>query len=105
MTNEKITPEEAGKMIFPFDVAGIRKEMARLLGTPKCGNFVKQLLDLVSRNAQPANKPVAGGDVIRAPQIVPTGRNLHGFDPFRLPSAFAVADGRAQAEAQRDERY
>ncbi len=43
-------------------------------------------------------RPVAGGDVIRAPSIVPTGRNLHGFDPFRLPSAFAVADGRAQAE-------
>ena len=43
-------------------------------------------------------RPVAGGDVIRAPSIVPTGRNLHGFDPFRLPSAFAVADGRAQAD-------
>jgi magnesium chelatase subunit H len=42
--------------------------------------------------------PVAGGDVLRSPNILPTGRNLHGFDPFRIPSAFAVADGRAQAE-------
>ncbi len=42
-------------------------------------------------------RPVAGGDLIRSPQILPTGRNLHGFDPFRLPSAFAVADGAAQA--------
>ncbi len=42
--------------------------------------------------------PVSGGDVIRSPQILPTGRNIHGFDPFRLPSAFAVMDGRAQAE-------
>ncbi|MCQ0986367.1 magnesium chelatase subunit H [Jiella marina] len=43
-------------------------------------------------------RPVPGGDLLRTPQIVPTGRNLHGFDPFRIPSAFAVADGRRQAE-------
>jgi magnesium chelatase subunit H len=43
-------------------------------------------------------RPVAGGDVIRNPDVVPTGRNIHGFDPFRLPSAFAVIDGTAQAE-------
>ncbi|MEM1364414.1 MAG: cobaltochelatase subunit CobN, partial [Pseudomonadota bacterium] len=42
-------------------------------------------------------RPVSGGDVVRSPEIVPTGRNLHGFDPFRLPSAFAVADGARQA--------
>lgn len=42
--------------------------------------------------------PVAGGDLIRDPEILPTGRNIHGFDPFRLPSAFAVADGARQAE-------
>ena len=29
---------------------------------------------------------------------MPTGRNVHGFDPFRIPSAFAVADGARQAE-------
>ncbi|GJD99135.1 magnesium chelatase subunit H [Methylobacterium isbiliense] len=42
--------------------------------------------------------PVAGGDVLRTPAILPTGRNLHGFDPYRIPSAFALADGRAQVE-------
>ncbi|RST86239.1 magnesium chelatase subunit H [Aquibium carbonis] len=42
-------------------------------------------------------RPVSGGDLIRSPQILPTGRNLHGFDPFRLPSAFALADGALQA--------
>jgi magnesium chelatase subunit H len=42
--------------------------------------------------------PVSGGDLIRTPSILPTGRNVHGFDPFRLPSAFAVADGAAQAQ-------
>ncbi len=43
-------------------------------------------------------RPVSGGDILRAPEILPTGRNIHGFDPFRLPSAFAVKDGFAQAQ-------
>ncbi len=42
-------------------------------------------------------RPVPGGDLIRSPDILPTGRNLHGFDPFRIPSAFAVQDGARQA--------
>ncbi|MEM8799320.1 MAG: magnesium chelatase subunit H [Pseudomonadota bacterium] len=41
--------------------------------------------------------PAPGGDLIRAPEILPTGRNVHGFDPFRLPSVFAMRDGAAQA--------
>ncbi|MFK7837184.1 MAG: cobaltochelatase subunit CobN [Sulfitobacter sp.] len=43
--------------------------------------------------------PVPGGDVIRAPEILPTGRNIHAFDPFRMPTAFAMQDGAAQADA------
>ena len=43
-------------------------------------------------------KPVAGGDVINAPDILPTGRNIHAFDPFRMPTAFAMQDGARQAE-------
>jgi magnesium chelatase subunit H len=43
-------------------------------------------------------RPAPSGDLIRTPAILPTGRNLHGFDPFRIPSAFAVADGARQAE-------
>jgi len=42
--------------------------------------------------------PVPGGDLIRAPEILPTGRNIHAFDPFRMPTAFAMADGAAQAQ-------
>lgn len=43
-------------------------------------------------------RPAPGGDLLRTPAILPTGRNLHGFDPFRIPSAYAVKDGFAQAE-------
>ncbi len=42
-------------------------------------------------------RPAPGGDLLRTPSILPTGRNLHGFDPFRIPSAFAVQDGARQA--------
>ncbi len=42
--------------------------------------------------------PAPGGDLLRNPAILPTGRNIHGFDPFRIPSAFAVQDGAAQAQ-------
>ena len=42
--------------------------------------------------------PVPGGDLIRSPQIVPTGRNIHAFDPFRMPTAFAMSEGKKQAD-------
>jgi magnesium chelatase subunit H len=42
--------------------------------------------------------PAPGGDLIRTPAILPTGRNLFGFDPFRMPTEFAVRDGAAQAD-------
>ena len=43
-------------------------------------------------------RPAVGGDVLRTPAILPTGRNLHGFDPYRIPSNFAVSDGAQQAQ-------
>lgn len=44
-------------------------------------------------------RPAPGGDVLRNPQVLPTGRNVHGFDPFRIPSKFAMKDGQVQANA------
>ena len=43
-------------------------------------------------------RPAPGGDLLRNLDVLPTGRNLHGFDPFRIPSAFAVEDGKRQAD-------
>ncbi len=42
--------------------------------------------------------PAPGGDVLRSPDVLPTGRNLHGFDPFKIPSRFATQDGARQAQ-------
>ncbi|MEM9689163.1 MAG: magnesium chelatase subunit H [Pseudomonadota bacterium] len=43
-------------------------------------------------------RPVAGGDLLRTTDILPTGRNMHSFDPFRMPSRYALAAGADQAE-------
>ncbi len=43
-------------------------------------------------------RPAPGGDILRTPAVLPTGRNMHGFDPFRIPSSFAVKDGAIQAQ-------
>jgi magnesium chelatase subunit H len=42
--------------------------------------------------------PAPGGDLLRTTEVLPTGRNLHGFDPFRIPSIYAIADGARQAD-------
>ena len=47
-------------------------------------------------------RPAPGGDLLRTPEILPTGRNLHGFDPFRLPSVFAVKEGVRHAQVLLD---
>jgi len=43
-------------------------------------------------------RPSPGGDILHTADVLPTGRNIHGFDPFRIPSAFAMRDGAAQAQ-------
>jgi magnesium chelatase subunit H len=43
-------------------------------------------------------RPAPGGDVLRNPDVLPTGRNIHGFDPFRIPGTFACVEGARQAD-------
>src|SRR5579883_268187 len=43
--------------------------------------------------------PAPGGDLLRdGPGVLPTGRNIHALDPYRMPSPAAVARGRAIAQ-------
>jgi len=37
--------------------------------------------------------PSPGNDVVRNPAVVPTGRNLHGLDPYHMPTAAAQETG------------
>lgn len=41
--------------------------------------------------------PSAGNDVVRNPTVVPTGRNIHAFDPFHIPTQAAATSGTAVA--------
>lgn len=43
--------------------------------------------------------PAPGGDLLRdGPGVLPTGRNIHALDPYRMPSPAAYARGRAIAK-------
>ncbi|WP_275068355.1 magnesium chelatase subunit H [Prosthecochloris marina] len=43
-------------------------------------------------------EPSPGSDLVRNPEIVPTGRNIHSLDPFSIPSLIAQKQGKASAE-------
>lgn len=43
--------------------------------------------------------PAPGGDLLRdGTSVLPTGRNIHALDPYRMPSALAWARGKRAAE-------
>ncbi len=42
--------------------------------------------------------PAPGGDLLRTPAVLPTGRNLYGFDPYKVPSGYAILEGRRRAD-------
>lgn len=90
-------PPDAGQRSATLDAAGVtdpgrRAALDALLAIDHETPALIRALD--GRYIRPA----PGGDLLRTPEVLPTGRNLHGFDPFRLPSAFAVQDGAWQAE-------
>ncbi|MCC7055125.1 MAG: magnesium chelatase subunit H [Gemmatimonadaceae bacterium] len=37
-------------------------------------------------------------DLVRNAAVLPTGRNLYGFDPYKVPSPYALKEGAARAE-------
>ena len=84
-----------------------RKEMLEVAGITDPAEFARLDALLAMDNELPAMlhaldggylRPAPGGDLLRTTAILPTGRNLHGFDPFRLPTPFALMDGRRQAD-------
>ena len=110
--SHNVKPE---RMVIELLVAGHSPEdalaMARIVADDKTLAMLRELAGIDKLMAQDHEidgilhaldgrfvRPAPGGDVLRTPAILPTGRNLHGFDPFRIPSAFAVKDGARQAE-------
>lgn len=85
-------PEARAEMLALMPETADRATAERLLGED---HEIPALLHALSGRFVP---PVPGGDLVRSPEILPTGRNIHAFDPFRMPTTFALRDGAAQAE-------
>lgn len=60
------------------------------------GNEIPGLLAALSGQYTPTSY---GGDPLKNPDAYPTGRNLYGFDPSRIPTPQAWAAGKQAAEA------
>ncbi|WP_376100730.1 magnesium chelatase subunit H (plasmid) [Roseomonas sp. CCTCC AB2023176] len=90
-------PPDAGQRAEMLDAAGITDaaERTRLDGLLGTDHEIPGLLHALDGRYI---RPAPGGDLLRSMDVLPTGRNLHGFDPFKLPSAFAVGDGARQAQ-------
>ncbi|WP_246603156.1 magnesium chelatase subunit H [Falsiroseomonas tokyonensis] len=87
--------------------AAQRKDMLDAAGVTDAAEFARLDALLATEHELPAilhaldggyTRPAPGGDLLRNTDVLPTGRNLHGFDPFKIPSAFAVRDGARQAD-------
>lgn len=102
VVGEVMTPEERRSTIEALAATGCNEEELaradRLLGEDHEVPGILRALD--GRYIAPA----PGGDLIRTPGVLPTGRNLYGFDPYRVPSGFALLEGRKRA-AQLLERH
>ena len=90
-------PPDAAQRAEMLDAAGIvdEGERARLDGLLATDHEIPGMLHALDGGYI---RPAPGGDLLRNTDVLPTGRNLHGFDPFRLPSEFAVRDGARQAD-------
>jgi magnesium chelatase subunit H len=90
-------PPDAEQRVAMLDAAGVTDtaERARLDGLLANDHEIPALLHALDGHYL---RPAPGGDLLRTTEVLPTGRNLHGFDPFRIPSAFAVRDGAQQAD-------
>lgn len=83
--------------------AGLREQVLRgreWFEALAAGEEIPQLLRALRGRYIPTS---TGGDPIRNPDILPTGRNLFGFDPSRLPSPRAWETGRELADALLEE--
>ncbi len=104
-TEEALIPDGLHVLGSPMS-ADARAEYLRLL--TNCDKKIKDRVEEILKNDYeiPAllhaldggfTPPVAGGDLLRSTEVLPTGRNIHAFDPFRMPTEFSCREGAKQA--------
>ena len=77
------------------DTAPAGTDLARVDAALRSDHEIAGLLRALDGRYVP---PAPGGDLVRNPAVVPTGRNVYGFDPYHVPSAFAMREGQRQAD-------
>ncbi|MCL6510174.1 MAG: magnesium chelatase subunit H [Anaerolineae bacterium] len=100
-----IAPDDAAALM---EMAQVGRTMARLLSDNRA-----ELEAIVRGLGGRYIAPAPGGDLIRdGLGVLPTGRNIHAIDPWRIPSELAYARGAQIAEAllarhlaENDNRY
>ncbi len=88
-----------GVPLTQIDDAALRDDMARaqaLYASLDAAPETAGLLAALSGRHLPTS---TGGDPVRNPDTLPTGRNLYGFDPSKVPSREAWLAGQRAAEA------
>jgi len=100
----KSIEKEAKTIIDKFiDSKKVDKEYEKLLNNyiefaKNFANNSPEIDNLIKALSSAYIEPSSGGDVIRNPEALPTGRNLYQFDPLKVPSESAVERGRKIAQ-------
>ncbi|NNJ10741.1 magnesium chelatase subunit H [Chloroflexales bacterium ZM16-3] len=76
--------------VTPDSLHATWRQLGDLLERLGVDNETSGLINALSGGYIP---PSPGNDVVRNPAVVPTGRNIHGLDPYRIPSAAAQVSG------------
>jgi len=91
---EELSDHQCKSYIDAIDGLG-SEERDKLFTALKKQSEIPALMNALAGHYIP---PVPGGDIVRSADILPTGRNIHAFDPFRMPTVFACRQGEIQAE-------
>ena len=91
---EELSDHQCQSYVDAIDGLG-SEEQNKLFRALKKQSEIPALMDALAGKYIP---PVPGGDIVRSTDILPTGRNIHAFDPFRMPTVFACRQGEIQAE-------
>jgi len=99
----KLIDEEAKRIIEEYFSGRTKKEFEGILNYCKkvAENFsdnTTELENLVKALNGEYVEPSVGGDIIRNPDVLPTGRNLYQFDPLRIPTEAATERGKKAAK-------
>lgn len=82
-THSSVPNRAAEKKLDPTELLALAHEAQRLNESLSSNQEIESLLSALDGKHVPSSY---GGDPVRNPDSLPTGRNLYGFDPTRVPT-------------------